>query len=109
VDEVETNADESPEPDPWQGERLRAHREALETRRARQVTAGRLFAAALGLTVTAGVLLHAPESWWVPAVGAFALVAVLFRLANWKCPSCGERLGSRRPHARCPGCGAPID
>jgi len=109
VDEPAPNDDEPPEPDEWQGERLRAHREALEIRRARQVTAGRLFAAVLALTVAAGVLLRAPESWWVPAVGAFALVAVLFRLANWKCPSCGERLGSREPHARCPGCGAPID
>jgi hypothetical protein len=104
--EPETNANE---PDEWRGETLRAHRAALEARRVRQVRAGRLFAAALAVTVAAGVVLRLPESWWVPAVGAFALLAVLFRLANWKCPSCGERLPSRRPRARCVGCGAPLD
>lgn len=96
-------------PDEWHGEKLRAYREALEARRVRQVRAGRLFAAALAVTVGAGVLLRVPDSWWVPAVGAFALLAVLFRLANWKCPTCGERLSSRRPGSRCVGCGAPLD
>lgn len=101
--------DEIPEPDPWQGEKLRAYREALELRRVRQLRAGRVFAAVLVVAVAAGVLLRAPESWWVPAVGAAALLAVLFRLVNWKCPSCGERLSSRRSGSRCLGCGAPLD
>jgi hypothetical protein len=95
--------------DEWQGEKLRRHREALAARQARQVQAGRLFAGALAATVAAGVVFRLPESWWVPAVGAFALLAVLFRLANWKCPSCGERLSSRRPGSRCLGCGAPLE
>jgi hypothetical protein len=97
------------ERDQWQGERLRDHRRALEARRVRQVRAGRLFAAALGVTVAAGVVFRVPESWWVPAVGGFALLAVLFRLVNWKCPSCGEPLSSRRPRSRCVGCGAPLE
>lgn len=94
--------------DEWQGEKLRAYRGALEARRLRQVTAGRLFAAALALTVASGVLFRLPEPWWVPAVGALALLAIAFRLVNWKCPNCGERLSSRRPGARCVGCGAPL-
>lgn len=102
----ETPGDEAGE---WQGEKLRRHREALAARQARQVQAGRLFAAALGATVAAGVVFRLSESWWVPAVGAFALLAVLFRLVNWKCPSCGERLPSRRPGSRCLGCGAPLE
>lgn len=97
------------EPEQWRGERLRSYREALDTRRRRQVRAGQLFAAALAVIAGAGVVFRAPESWWVPAVGGCALLAVLFRLVNWKCPNCGERLASRRPGARCPGCGAPLD
>jgi hypothetical protein len=97
------------EPDEWQGERLRAYRQALETRRTRQVMAGRVFAAALAAALVAGVALGVPESWWIPAVGAFAALAILFRLVNWKCPNCGERLSSRRPGSRCVGCGAPLE
>lgn len=104
----ETEADTAP-PERWQGEELRAYREALHARLARQVQAGRLFAAALALTVAGGVVFRVPESWWVPAVGALALFAVVFRLVNWKCPSCGERLSSRRPRSRCVGCGAPLE
>lgn len=107
----EPQAEETPggEGDEWQGEKLRRYREALAARQARQVQAGRIFAAALALTVVAGVVFHLSESWWVPAVGAFALLAVLFRLVNWKCPNCGERLSSRRPGNRCLGCGAPLE
>jgi tRNA(Ile2) C34 agmatinyltransferase TiaS len=106
VDEPWTDDDE---PGEWQGERLRAHREALEVRRARQATATRVFAAALVATLFAGVALRLPESWWVPAIGGLAALALVFRLANWKCPSCGERLGGRGAGTRCPGCGAPTD
>ena len=109
MSEESVRDEESPEPDEWQGEKLRAYREGLELRRVRQLQAGRVFAAVLVVTVAAGVLLRAPESWWVPAVGAAALLAVLFRLVNWKCPNCGERLSSRRPGSRCLGCGAPLD
>jgi rubrerythrin len=106
VDETRTDDDE---PEEWRGERLRAHREALEVRRARQATATRVFAAALAAALLAGVGFRLPESWWVPAIGGIAALALVFRLANWKCPSCGERLGGRGSSTRCPGCGAPID
>jgi hypothetical protein len=97
------------EAEEWTGERLRAHRQALAARRARTAQAGRLFAVALVLTVGAGVAFRVSEEWWVPAVGALAILAVLFRLANWKCPSCGERLPGRSRRAQCLGCGAPLD
>ncbi len=96
-------------PDQWPPERRREFRLALERRRARQVQASRLLAFVLILTVAAGVLLRLPQSWWVPAVGAIALLGAGFRLANWKCPNCGERLPSRRPRSICLGCGAPLD
>lgn len=95
--------------DEWQGEKLREHRAALEVRRARQATAGRLFVAAAVLTLAASFALRLPESWWIPAVGALAALALVFRLANWKCPACGERLSGRTAADRCPGCGAPLD
>jgi apolipoprotein N-acyltransferase len=101
---------EHPTPsDEWQGERLHAYREALEARRVRQVMAGRLFVAALVLTLATSVALRLPESWWIPAVGGFAALAMVFRLANWKCPSCGERISGRAAGASCLGCGAPLD
>ena len=75
----------------------------------RQQLAGRLFALALIAVVAAGVLLRVPESWWVSAVGALALMGVAFRLVNWKCPRCGERLPTRGSQSRCLGCGAPLD
>jgi len=96
-------------PEDWSAEQLRAHRSAIEALRNRQRQAGRVFGVALILVVAAGVLLRVPESWWVPAVGALALAGVGFRLVNWKCPSCGERLPTRGSQSRCLGCGAPLD
>jgi fatty acid desaturase len=95
-------------PETWTGERRRAYREALGARRERQVRAGRAFGLALIILVAAGVLLKLPETWWVPAVGAVALGGLAYRLVNWKCPSCGERLPTRGGSV-CPGCGAPLD
>ncbi|MFN8093307.1 MAG: hypothetical protein U0599_13995 [Vicinamibacteria bacterium] len=95
-----------PEADEWTGERLRVHREALAARRANQATATRAFAAALVATLFAGVAFRLPESWWVPAVGALAALALVFRLANWKCPTCGERLGGGRARRTARGAAA---
>jgi hypothetical protein len=95
-------------PEDWGDDRRRGFREALRQRRERQVRAGRLFGAALVVLVAAGVLLRLPESAWVPAVGAVALFGLGYRLVNWKCPSCGERLPTRRG-STCHGCGAPLD
>jgi hypothetical protein len=95
-------------PDHWTDERRRAFRDALRARHERQVRAGRLFGAVLMLLVAAGVLLRLPEGAWVPAVGVVALMGLVYRLANWKCPSCGERLPTRRGSI-CHGCGAPLD
>ncbi len=95
-------------PEDWSDERRRAFREALRARRERQLRAGRLFGIVVIVLVAAAVLLRVPESVWVPAVGALALLAVAFRLVNWKCPSCGERLPTRRGSV-CPGCGTPLD
>jgi hypothetical protein len=95
-------------PEDWDDERRRAFREALRHRRERQLRAGRLFGAAVMVVVAAGVLLRLPESAWVPAVGAVALLGLGYRLVNWKCPSCGERLPTRRG-STCHGCGAPIE
>jgi hypothetical protein len=95
-------------PEDWDDERRRAFREALRLRRGRQLRAGRLFGAAVMVVVAAGVLLRLPESAWVPAVGAVALLGLGYRLVNWKCPSCGERLPTRRG-STCHGCGAPIE
>ena len=108
MDEREPDGDE-PEADEWTGERLRVHREALAAQRANQATATRAFAAALVATLFAGVAFRLPESWWVPAVGALAALALVFRPANWKCPTCGERLGGRTGPSHCPGCGGPLD
>ena len=95
-------------PEDWDDERRRAFREALRQRRERQLRAGRLFGAVVIVLVAAGVLLRLPESAWVPAVGAAALLGLGYRLVNWKCPSCGERLPTRRG-STCHGCGAPLD
>jgi hypothetical protein len=95
-------------PEDWSDERRRGFREALRTRRERQLRAGRLFGIVLIVLVATAVLLRVPESAWVPAVGALAILGVGFRLVNWKCPSCGERLPTRRGSV-CPGCGAPFD
>ncbi len=93
----------------WSGERLRAFRQALSARRERQARGARLLALALIATVAGGVVLRAPEAWWMPAAGAIALAAIAFRLVNWRCPSCGEALPSRRSASACLGCGAPLD
>lgn len=95
-------------PETWTDERQRTYREALRARRELQVRAGRAFGLALILAVAAGVLLRLPEAWWVPAVGAVALGGFAYRLVNWKCPSCGERLPTRGGRV-CRGCGAPLD
>lgn len=97
------------EPQNWSDDRRRAFRLAVAERRGRQALAGRWFAALVIVLVVAGVVLRAPESWWVPAVGAIALLGVVFRLANWKCPNCGERLPTRGSASHCHGCGAPLD
>jgi len=68
-----------------------------------------MVAVVLILLVAGGVLLRVPPSWWVPAVGAAALLGTVFRLVNWKCPNCGERLPTRRSPDACPGCGAPLE
>lgn len=95
-------------PDPTRDEDRRAFREAMAARRERLARGGRVFAAALIGLVTAGVLLRLPETWWVPAVGFVAVAALVFRLVNWKCPACGERLPTRGGRT-CRGCGATID
>jgi hypothetical protein len=103
-DEGEQDATE-----PWPPERRRAFREALHTRRARLLRVSRWIGLLLIATVAVGVVLRLPESWWVPAAGAIALFGLVFRLADWKCPNCGERLGTRRSAGVCLGCGAPLD
>ena len=95
-------------PDDWSDERRRAFREALRVRRERQLRAGRVFAVGLVVVVAGAVLLRLPESAWIPAAGAVAVLGAGFRLVNWKCPSCGERLPTRRGSV-CLGCGAPLD
>jgi hypothetical protein len=95
-------------PEDWTAERRQAFREALRERRQRQVRAGQLFGLLLMALVAAAVLLRLPEAWWVPAAGAVALAGLAYRLVNWKCPSCGERLPTRGGSG-CRGCGAPLD
>ena len=70
---------------------------------------GQIVAATLIAIVAAGVLLRWPPEWWVPAVGIVALAGLVFRLANWKCPSCGEMLPTRGSGGACPGCGLPLE
>ena len=99
-----------PEPDSpedWTDERRRSFREGLRARRERQVRAGQAIGLTLIAIVAAGVLLRLPEAWWVPAVGAVALGGLVFRMVNWKCPACGERLPTRGGQT-CRGCGAPL-
>jgi hypothetical protein len=95
-------------PEDGDDERRRAFRAGLREKRERQLRAGRLFGLALIVLVAAGVLLQLPEAWWVPAVGAVALGGLAYRLVNWKCPSCGERLPTRGG-SMCRGCGLPLD
>lgn len=96
-------------PDEWTPERRHAFRRALEERRLRLSRASRLIALLLIVTVGVGVVLRLPESWWMPVVGATALFGIVFRLVDWKCPNCGERLRTRRSSAVCLGCGAPLE
>ncbi len=95
-------------PEGWTAKRRQAFREALRERRRRQVRAGQVFGLGLMVLVAVAVLLRLPEGWWVPAVGALALLGLAYRLVNWKCPSCGERLPTRGG-STCRGCGAPLD
>jgi hypothetical protein len=95
-------------PEPGTDEERRAFRAALAARRERLAYASRAFAFALFGLASAAVLLRLPDTWWVPAVGFVAVAGLLFRLVNWKCPACGERLPTRGA-GRCLGCGAPID
>jgi hypothetical protein len=96
-------------PEDWTSEERRDYRLAIEALRARQRRAGRAFALTVIALVGCGIVFRVPESWWVPAVGAAALLGLAFRLVNWKCPRCGERLPTRGSLARCLGCGAPLD
>jgi rubrerythrin len=99
---------EDGQPAEWSDERRRELRHALEELRRRQMVATTVFAGAVLAVVASGVLLHVPEEWWMPAVGIVALAALVFRLVNWKCPACGERLPTRRSPDACPGCGLPL-
>ena len=56
-----------------------------------------------------GVLFRLDPAYWIPAVGIVALGALFFRLANWKCPNCGEGLPTRRSRPTCLGCGLPLE
>lgn len=93
----------------YSSDELRAFRAELDARRLRQGKFARVFAGALGLVVGTGVLLRLPESYWVPLVGGIALAGVVFRLVNWKCPACGNRLSSRRAASECPECGLRLE
>ena len=77
--------------------------------RGRLVRASQVIALLLIATVAAAVVLQLPESWWMPAVGAIALIGIAFRFVAWKCPNCGERLRTRRSSSVCLGCGAPLE
>jgi rubrerythrin len=99
---------EPDQPEEWNGERRRELRQAVEERRRRQTLAATVFAGAALAAVASGVLLRVPEEGWMPAAGIVALAAVVFRLVNWKCPACGERLPTRRAPDACPGCGLPL-
>lgn len=83
-------------------------RAALEARRLRLQTGGRVFAFTLLALVAAGVALRLAPEWWVPAVGFVALAGLVFRMLNWTCPACGGRLPTRGGRV-CLGCGARID
>jgi hypothetical protein len=97
-----------PDDRPGTDEQRRVFRAALDARRDRLAQAGRFFAFALFGLVAAALLLRVPDTWWVPAVGFVAVAGLVFRLANWKCPACGERLPTRGGRV-CRGCGALID
>ena len=93
----------------WTAEQRRGFARAYEVRRRRQIISGRIAAGALLALVTTGVLLRLDAAWWIPAVGLVALAALVFRLTNWKCPACGERLPTRSAATSCFGCGLPLE
>ena len=96
-------------PTEWTAEQRRGFARAYEARRRRQILGSRATAGALLTLVAAGVLLRVDAAWWVPAVGIVALAALVFRLTNWKCPACGERLPTRGTTTSCFGCGLPLE
>jgi hypothetical protein len=100
-----SDQDEGPRPE----SRARgAFREALAARRLVVVRGSQACAVALVGIVAAGVVLRLPPAWWVPVVGFVALAGLVFRMLNWTCPACGERLPTRGGRV-CLGCGAAID
>lgn len=101
--------DEAQPPEEWSADRRRELRLALEARRRRQVRGGQIIAGTLIVIVATGVLLRLEPDWWIPAVGIVALAGLVFRLANWKCPACGEGLPTRGSGKACPGCGLPLE
>lgn len=101
-------ARESAEPQEASGDEGPEFRKALAARRQRLQRGARVYALGLLGLVAAGVTLQLPPSWWVPAVGFVALAGLVFRMLNWTCPACGERLPTRSGRV-CLGCGARID
>ncbi len=101
--------DEAPPEEKWSADQRRELRQALDDRRRRGNRVGQIVAGTLAVIVAAGVLLRWPAEWWVPAVGIVALGGLVFRLTNWKCPSCGEMLPTRGSGRACPGCGLPLE
>ena len=101
--------DETQPAEEWSAEQRRELRLALETRRHRQIRGGQVMAATLIVIVATAVLLRLNPEWWIPAVGIVALAGLVFRLTNWKCPACGERLPTRGTGRVCPGCGLPLE
>ena len=96
-------------PGEWSDEQRREFRRVLDERRRRMARGGQLFAGVIVALVAAGVVLRLSADWWVPAAGIVALAALVFRLANWKCPACGEGLPTRGSGTTCRGCGLPLD
>ena len=88
-------ADDTQPAEQWSTEQRREFRQALEVRRRRQLRGGQIIAGLLIVIVATGVLLR--------------LAALVFRLANWKCPACAERLPTRGSGKTCPGCGLPLE
>jgi rubrerythrin len=107
--EEETRADQEENVEEWSAEQRRELRRALEVRRRRQVVSGQWVAGVLLALVAGGVLFRVDAEHWIPAVGIVALAALAFRLTNWKCPGCGERLPTRSAKSACPGCGLPLE
>jgi hypothetical protein len=93
----------------WSAERRRELRLALERRRERQNRGATAIAALVVTIVAGGVLLKVSPDWWVPAVGVVALAGLVFRMANWRCPACGEGLPLRGSGRTCRGCGLPLE